>query len=204
MLEGVSGVILAGGLARRMGGGDKGFLEIGGVPILEHVIDRLRPQVAGMAINANGEPSRFASYGLPVVADSVPGFPGPLAGVLAGLEWASLGSSRWIATVATDTPFFPRDLVARLIAGLRDRNADLACAGSKGRPHPVVGVWPVALKGELREAIVEHHVRKVDEWTKTYRLAVVDFPATDYDPFFNANRPEDLAEAARIRNEFAP
>ncbi len=124
--------------------------------------------------------------------------------MLAGLEWASRGGSRWIATVATDTPFFPRDLVARLMAAARDGSADLACAGSHGRPHPVVGLWPVALKDDLRKALVDDHVRKVDEWTSRYRLAVVDFPATDYDPFFNANRPEDLAEAGRIRNAFAP
>jgi molybdopterin-guanine dinucleotide biosynthesis protein A len=202
--DSVNGLILAGGLARRMGGGDKGFIELAGASMLDRVIARLRPQVAEMAINANGDPQRFSSCRLPVLPDPVPGFAGPLAGVLAGLEWASLSRCRWIVTIATDTPFFPRDLVARLLAAVSEQSADLACAGSQGRAHPVIGLWPVTLRGDLRKALIEDNVRKVDQWTKAYKLAVVDFPAVNYDPFFNANRPEDIAEASRILSEFQP
>jgi molybdopterin-guanine dinucleotide biosynthesis protein A len=194
----VVGVLLAGGQARRMGGGDKSLRALGGRTVLEHVIERARPQVAQLLLNANGDPGRFARFGLPVAADVVEGFAGPLAGVLTGMEWARARrpDCAWIATIATDTPFLPHDLVARLSAAVG--GADLACASSNGRPNPVFGLWPVRLAEELRHAMVEEQVRKVDVWTARYELAVVDFPVRPFDPFFNTNRPEDLAEAERL------
>ncbi len=199
MLSRVVGVLLAGGQSRRMGGGDKGFRLLGGVPILRRVIDRFRPQVGRLVINANGEPARFASTGLPVVADTVEDFPGPLAGVLAGLDWAAgnVPHALWIATVATDAPFIPRDLVARMIVATEE-GAELVCASSHGRTHPVIGLWATRLRSDLRRAVVEEGVRKVDIWTARHRLAVVDFAVDPVDPFFNVNTPEDLAAAERL------
>lgn len=195
----VAGVLLAGGLSRRMGGGDKTLRLIGGKPILDRVIERMRPQVCALVLNANGDAARFAAYGLPVVADSIADFAGPLAGVLAGLDWAAANrpDCDLVASVATDAPFLPRDLVARLAAGMRATGADLACAASGGQAHPVIGLWPVRLREDLRRALVEG-VRKVDVWTGRYRLATVEFPIGRIDPFFNANRPDDLAIAERL------
>ena len=196
----VAGVILAGGRAKRMGGGDKCLHRLGVKTILEHVIDRARPQVSRLVLNANGDPGRFAPFGLPVVADAVGGFAGPLAGVLTGLEWArqhAPGCS-WIASFATDTPFFPEDLVERLLAAVDDGGAGIACAASGGRSHPVFGLWPVQLAGELRHALAVEDIRKIDLWTARYRLATVEFPALPRDPFFNVNRLEDLADAERM------
>jgi molybdenum cofactor guanylyltransferase len=194
------GLLLAGGQSRRMGGGDKALRRLGGRTLLERVIERLRPQVAALVLNANGDPARFAGLGLPVVADSVPDFAGPLAGVLAGLDWAAAHQPNcaFVASVATDAPFFPTDLVARLIQTLTESGADLACAASGGRAHPVFGLWPVRLRGDLRHALVTEGVRKVDVWTGRYRLATEAFPTDPFDPFFNANRPEDLAAAAEL------
>lgn len=194
------GVLLAGGLARRMGGGDKPLRLLGGRPLLAHVIERLRPQVAGLVLNANGDPARFAAFGLPVVADSIPDYAGPLAGILAGLDWtaAQRPDCPMIATVATDAPFLPTDLVARMAQALAGEGADLACAASGGRTHPVIGLWPVRLRDDLRRALVDEGVRKVDVWTARYRLVQVAFPDRPVDPFFNANRPDDLDEAARL------
>ncbi len=196
----VLGVLLAGGLARRMGGGDKCLRPLGGRPILERVIARAHPQVRALLLNANGDPNRFARFGLPVASDVIEGFAGPLAGVLTGMEWARVRRPdlAWIATIATDTPFFPADLGARLLAAVEQNSADLACAGSGGRAHPVFGLWPVRLADELRRAMTEEGIRKVDVWTARYRLAQVDFPSEPIDPFFNTNRPEDLAEAERM------
>ncbi len=194
-----AGVVLAGGLSRRMGGGDKALKLLAGKTILERVIARALPQVAALVLNANGDASRFARYGLPVVADSVAGFAGPLAGVLAGLDWAAqaVPGASHVASFATDAPFFPPDLVERLEEAVRDGKHDLACAASGGREHPVFGLWPVALREDLRQALVKG-TRKVDLWTARFRLARVEFPARPYDPFFNVNSPEDLAEAERI------
>ncbi len=194
----VVGVLLAGGQARRMGGGDKSLRRLGDRTILEHVIERARPQVAALVLNANGDPARFARFGLPVAADVIEGFAGPLAGALTGMEWArgNRPGCAWIATIATDTPFFPEDLVARLRRAVDA--ADLACASSGGRAHPVFGLWPVRLAADLRHAMVEDGVRKVDVWTARHRLVEVEFAAARCDPFFNANRPEDLVEAERL------
>jgi len=194
------GVLLAGGLGRRMGGGDKPLRTIGGRTLLQLVIERMRPQVMELVLNANGDPARFAAYGLPVVPDSVVDNPGPLAGVLAGLDWAveNRPDCPVIVSVATDAPFLPADLVARLTEGLEREGADLACAASGGQAHPVVGLWPVRLRADLRRALVDEGVRKVDAWTARYRLATVDFSDRPIDPFFNANRPEDLDRAVAL------
>jgi molybdopterin-guanine dinucleotide biosynthesis protein A len=197
---GILGVVLAGGLARRMGGGDKGLQLLGGRPILDRIIERLAPQVDGIILNANGDPARFACWDLPVAGDAVDGFVGPLAGVLAGLAWARANRPEItdIVTVPGDGPFLPRDLVARMRAARAQANADLACAVSAGQAYPVVGLWPVRLHDDLRHAVVVEDIRKVDRWTARHRLVQVDFPATPVDPFFNANAPEDLAEAERL------
>jgi molybdopterin-guanine dinucleotide biosynthesis protein A len=196
----VLGVLLAGGRARRMGGGDKCLRRLGDRTILAQVVERARPQAAALLLNANGDPERFAGFGLPVAADVVEGFAGPLAGVLTGMEWARTRRPDlpWIATIATDTPFFPRDLVPRMLAAVEAGRADLACAVSGGRAHPVFGLWPVRLAEDLRRAMLEEEVRKVDLWTARHRLVEVAFPAAPVDPFFNTNRPEDLAEAERL------
>ncbi len=197
----VAGVLLAGGLSRRMGGGDKALLEIGGETILSRVIARVEPQVGALALNANGDPARFADYRLPVIADVVGGFAGPLAGVLTGLEWALANAPGrpWVASFATDAPFLPEDLVQRLVDAVARDGADMACASSADRHHPVFGLWPVRLAGDLRRAMVDEDVRKVDAWTARYRLAVAEFAIDPVDPFFNANRPDDLAEAEALR-----
>ena len=201
----IAGVILAGGLSRRMGGGDKALRSLGGKPVLAHVIDRARAQVGPLVLNANGDPARFEAFGLPVAPDLVEGFAGPLAGVLTGLAWAEAEAPgcEWLASFACDAPFLPNDLVARLLAAVEAEGADLACAASRGRSHPVFGLWPVRLRAELEAAMREEEIRKVDVWTARYRLATVDFsevetPAGTLDPFFNANRPEDLEEAERL------
>ena len=193
-------VVLAGGLGRRMGGGDKPMREIGGRTILEHVIERLAPQCDGLVLNANGDPARFARFGLPVVADTVEGYPGPLAGVLAALEWAAANRPRveWVVSAAGDCPFLPRDLVERLQQARRNEGADLAVAASGDQTHPVIGLWKVAARDELRHALVEEDMRKIDRWTARYKLATVSWPTEPVDPFFNANTVEDLAEAERL------
>jgi molybdopterin-guanine dinucleotide biosynthesis protein A len=196
----IIGVLLAGGLARRMGGGDKPLRLLAGRPLLDHVIERLRPQVAGLVLNANGDPARFAGYGLAVIADSIPDYAGPLAGILAGLDWAATHhpDCPMIVSVATDAPFLPLDLVSRMSEALTAEGADLACAASSGQAHPVIGLWPVRLRDDLRRALVEEGLRKVDIWTARYRLATIAFSDQPIDPFFNANRPEDLERAAAL------
>lgn len=204
MSDTILGVVLAGGLARRMGGGDKGLQQLGGKPILQHILDRLQPQVAGVILNANGDPARFAAWNLPVAGDAVEGFVGPLAGVLAGLAWARANRPDVtdIVTVPGDGPFLPRDLVARMAAARGQAQADLACAVSGGQAYPVVGLWPVRLYDDLRRAVVDEDIRKVDRWTARHKLVQVDFAAQPVDPFFNANAPEDLAEAESLLARF--
>ncbi|EEW60695.1 molybdopterin-guanine dinucleotide biosynthesis protein A [Ruegeria sp. TrichCH4B] len=202
------GVILAGGLATRMGGGDKGLLSLGGESLLSRVIDRLSPQVAGLALNANGDAARFAGLGLPVVADTIEGFAGPLAGVLAGLDWAAEQGAEAIVTAAADTPFFPHDLVARLVAASEGQSHPLVLAttpksgdevlksGGKGRVnrHPTFGLWPVTLRDDLRAALTGG-LRKVVLWTDQHGGREALFEAEPFDPFFNVNTPDDLARA---------
>ncbi|GEC16435.1 molybdenum cofactor guanylyltransferase MobA [Nitrobacter winogradskyi] len=193
-------VILAGGLARRIGGGDKPMREIGGQTILARVIARLASQCSGLVLNANGDPARFSGFGLPVVADSVADFPGPLAGILAALDWAAEQRSghQWIVSAPGDCPFLPRDLVARLHEVRDQQDAELAVAVSGGRTHPVIGLWNVTLRDELRQALTSEGIRKVDRWTARYRLAAVSWPTAPFDPFFNVNTTDDLAEAERL------
>lgn len=190
------GVVLAGGLARRMGGGDKPLRELGGRPILAHVVERLRPQVAGLALNANGDPARFARFGLPVWPDSVPGHPGPLAGILAAMENSPL---EWVVTVPGDGPFLPLDLVARLHAAREAAGVPLACAASGGWAHPPIALWPRRLAPALREALAAGE-RKIDRWTAAIGCAEAEWPTAPLDPFFNANTPEELAEATALLN----
>jgi molybdopterin-guanine dinucleotide biosynthesis protein A len=194
------GLVLAGGLARRMGGGDKARIMIGGATILERVLARLKPQCAQLILNANDDPARFADTGLPVVPDSVPGFVGPLAGILAGLDWAAAHASDVadIASVPGDCPFLPADLIARLDDGRRAQGQPLACARSGEWRHPVVALWPVALRDDLRHALTADGLRKIETWTARHGVAVVDWPATPVDPFFNVNTPDDVAEAELI------
>ena len=196
----VPAVILAGGLARRMGGGDKPMRIIAGKTILDRVIARLRPQCDGLILNANGDPARFAGFNLPVVADSVADFPGPLAGILAGLDWmaANRPETKWMLSAAGDCPFLPRDLVAQLDQARATKSAELAVASSGEQTHPVIGLWSVRLRDELRQALVVEGVRKIDRWTARYPLATVSWPTTPLDPFFNANTVADIAEADRL------
>lgn len=194
------GLLLAGGLARRMGGGDKPLRTIAGRTILAHVVERLGPQCNGLLLNANGDPARFADYGLPVVADDVPDFAGPLAGILAGLDWLAVNrpDTEWLVSVAADTPFIPRDLVARLHAAREEASVPLACAVSGGRAHPVIALWPVSLRQDLRHALTVEDERKVSRWAARHGVARAEWPAEPVDPFFNANRLDDLAEAERL------
>jgi molybdopterin-guanine dinucleotide biosynthesis protein A len=201
------GVILCGGRSLRMGGADKGFCEIGGRALLDHVIERLGPQVSALALNANGDPARFSRFALPVVADGAPGFPGPLAGVLAGMDWAAARGAARIVTAAWDTPFFPRDLARRLAAAAEEEGTPLAMAATRedGRlaRHPVFGLWDVGLREDLRAALAAG-VRKVVAWTGPIGCARAVFAAEPFDPFFNVNAPEDLETAARIWREHRP
>lgn len=190
------GAVLAGGLARRMGGGDKPLRLLAGKPLLRHVLDRVAPQVAATVLNANGDPARFADHALPVVPDGVPGNPGPLAGVLAALDWAAANRPDlpWVLTAPGDCPFLPPDLAARLHEAREAAGTPLACAATAGRTHPPVGLWPVALRGALRDALGAGE-RKIDRWTARFGCAAAEWPAGPVDPFFNANAPEDLAAA---------
>lgn len=196
------GVILAGGQATRMGGGDKGLLHLGGQSLLTRVIDRLEPQVAGLALNANGDPSRFDGYPLPVLPDSIEGFAGPLAGVLAGLDWAAKQGAETIVTAAADTPFFPADLVPQLLLASDGMEHPLVLSATpdpaRGRVrHPTFGLWPVALRDDLRAAL-QDGLRKVVLWTDAHQGREALFPVTTFDPFFNVNTPEDLARAEAL------
>ena len=198
------GLILAGGLARRMGGGDKPLTRIGGATILDRVLERMRPQCARLILNANGDPSRFADTGLPVIADDVPDFAGPLAGILAGLDWAAAHAPdvEHVVSVPGDCPFLPRDLVARLHAARAAAGTPLACARSGEWRHPVIGLWPVALRADLRQALTGEGVRKIELWTARHGVALADWPAEPVDPFFNVNTPEDAAAADRIAVQY--
>jgi len=204
----IAGVILAGGLARRMGGGDKALLELGGETLLARVIARLKPQVGEMVLNANGNPARFAEFGLPVVADTVAGFAGPLAGVLAGMRWAASRGHTHVASAAGDTPFFPADLVARLTQATRSGGQPIAMAATNDperglSEHPTFGLWPVDLADNLEEALTVGNMRKVIVWTSRHGCARAVFDEGAEFPFFNVNTPEDMVEAERILKEQA-
>jgi molybdenum cofactor guanylyltransferase len=194
------GLVLAGGLARRMGGGDKALIKIGNETILERTLARLTPQVSGVVLNANGDPARFSSFGLPLVADSVPDFAGPLAGILAGLDWvaANKPDTRWLVSVPGDCPFLPRDLVMKLHEAREREDKSLACAHSGDWRHPVVGLWQVALREDLRHAVTVEDLRKIEVWTARHGVALADWPTEPVDPFFNVNTPEDVAKATAL------
>ncbi len=207
--EPLIGLLLAGGQSRRMGGGDKCLLKLGGEPLLTHIIKRLKPQVSTMLINANGDPGRFAEFGLPVIADSVEGFAGPLAGVLAGMVWARMNQpeTRWVVTAATDTPFFPADYAEKLLQSVDNTYPSIALSTSQGRSHPVFGLWPTALAEDLDQAL-RSGVRKVLDWTDHHNTCLVEFLQIEIggeklDPFFNVNRPEDLTQAETLIAEAA-
>jgi len=194
------GLVLAGGLARRMGGGDKARIKIGGSTILDRVLATMSGQCVDIIINANGDPQRFADTGCAVVTDSVPDFAGPLAGILAGLDWlAAQGNGiEWLASVPGDCPFLPDDLVERLHAARRERGVPLACARSGDWRHPVVALWPLALREDLRKALVEEGLRKIEIWTARHGVAIANWPDKPVDPFFNVNTPEDAERAAHL------
>lgn len=194
------GILLAGGASSRMGGGDKTLLALAGRPILAHVLDRVGLQLTVLALSANGDPARFRDWCLPVVADSIAGHPGPLAGILAGMAWAAdtYPDAETIVSISTDTPFLPRDLVERLAAARRRCGAEIAVASSGGRIHPIIALWPVAIAEALRRALVEEGVRKVESFARRYRLAIAEFSAGPPDPFFNVNSPQDREEAERL------
>lgn len=203
----VAGIILAGGLSSRMGGGDKGLLSLGGKSILDRVAARLTPQVGPLALNANGDPARFQDFRHRILGDTVSGFPGPLAGILTGLQWATAETKApVIATVAADTPFFPQNLIAGLVAAIEGGSETIAVARSSGRMHPTFAIWPVGLAGPLRHFLVEEGNRRVVSFIERHRFVEVDFPlqplrAGTLDPFFNINTPADLVEAERILKE---
>jgi molybdenum cofactor guanylyltransferase len=194
------GLILAGGLARRMGGGDKARIRVGGTTILERVLACLTPQCARVIINANGDPARFADTRLAVVPDTVPDFAGPLAGILAGLDWAAAHMPQVadIISVPGDCPFLPADLVARLTAARAQAGVPLACARSGDWRHPVAGLWPIRLRDDLRRALVEEGLHKIEVWTARRGVAIAEWSSEMIDPFFNVNTPEDAVVAERM------
>lgn len=198
MTNRVVGVILAGGLSSRMGGGDKTLHSLANKPLLQHVIDRLQPQVDHLIINSNGDASRFSGFHLPIVADTVGDYAGPLAGVLAGLEWTATHhpSHMWVVSVSGDTPFIPPTLVAQLLAATQQENTHIAVVRTQGYCHPVIGLWSVSLIADLRHALVEESLHKVERFTQRHPLSIVDFDHTPVDPFFNINTPDDLTNAA--------
>ena len=200
------GVVLAGGLARRMGGVDKPMQRMGGRSLLERVVERLSPQCDRLILNANGDPSRFAAFGLPVVADGLADFPGPLAGILAALEWTAADQPdvAWVVSVAADCPFLPGDLVSELHRARAAENAELAVAASGGQTHPVIGLWNVGFRQALRQALVEEDIRKISRWTARYRLASATWSTEPIDPFFNVNTPEDIARAESLAMQDRP
>ena len=201
----ILGLVLAGGLARRMGGGDKALIRIGGAAILDRVLAVLRGRCDPIILNANGDPARFARYGLPVIADSVPDFAGPLAGILAGLDWAAAHApgTEWVVSVPGDCPFLPADLVDRLHAARTEAGTPLACARSGDWRHPVVGLWRVDLRDDLRHALTVEDLRKIEIWTARHGIAIASWPDQPVDPFFNVNTPDDLAAAERAAKQQA-
>lgn len=202
----IIGLVLAGGLSRRMGGGDKPLRMLGGRTILSRALEALRPQCAGLRLSINGDPARFAAFDVPVLPDTVPGSAGPLAGILAGLEdaaaYAPDGAD--LVSVPGDTPFLPADLVDRLRAARERTGAAIACAASGGRVHPAVALWPGSLAPVLRRALTIEGERKVGRILDRHATVTVDWDADPVDPFFNVNTPDDLAAAARLLEAGAP
>tara|TARA_Y100001960_G_scaffold289225_1_gene328915 strand:- start:1266 stop:1937 length:672 start_codon:yes stop_codon:yes gene_type:complete len=208
-------VLLAGGAARRMGGGDKCLHYLAGKSLLEHVISKIKNQVDCMIINANGDPSRFSGFGLDVVGDVVPGQLGPLAGVLSGLDWAyeKKPQAKWVLSVPTDCPLLPFDLVERLMSAIvmkseQEKNFDSekthdslwigSCVASGGRCHPVLALWPINWRNQLRDALLNQGIKKIDLFTKSLPLAIAEFSVDPFDPFTNINTPADLISTNKI------
>jgi len=191
------GVILAGGQARRMGGGDKALIKLGGDTLLARAIARAKPQVQDLILNANGDPARFAAYGLPVIADRVQGFLGPLAGILAGFEWmrANRPGARWLASFACDTPFFPTDLVSRLVKLADDTASWVAVAETAGQEHYIFAVWSAKIAETSESVLVKGGHRKMENWIATFPHRSLSFPVETVDPFMNVNTPDELAFA---------
>ncbi|MDF2119605.1 molybdenum cofactor guanylyltransferase MobA [Roseiarcaceae bacterium H3SJ34-1] len=196
----ICGTILAGGLARRLGGGDKSLREVAGRTILDRTIARLQPHCAALAINANGDPARFAAFGLPVIADSIEGYAGPLAGILAGMDWCAetYPNAGWLVTAPADCPFLPVDFVPRLIGEQDASNANIIVAESGGRTHPVTALWRLGLREALRSHLIQDGSHKVESWIRSQRWTAVRWPDDPYDPFFNINTPDDLAVAETL------
>ena len=208
--DGIIGIVLAGGKSSRMGGGDKALLPLGGRPLLAHVVERLAPQVAEIVLNANDDPDRFAAFGLPLVADRLAGQMGPLAGIHAGLAWAKANRPEhsFVITVAADTPFFPADLVSRFCAATSMTDPKLVVSRSESGVHPVFGLWPVSLAPHLEDSL-RRGARKALDFVAAQQAREVAFPPIEIggravDPFFNINRPEDLAEAEVLLSATAP
>ncbi len=199
MNDNIVGVILAGGQARRFGGGDKGQQMIGKQTILANIIAIFDKQLSNIAINANGDKNRFKQYNLPVFADTINGNQGPLAGILSGLEWVNKNhpNANYMITVPTDCPFIPFNLVEKLTDAVKS-GAKMACVKTNDRHHPVIAIWPISLCMELRHAIIENNIRKIDQWTAQYNIAHVGFPTDRFDPFFNINNADDLIKAKQI------
>ncbi|TIV73045.1 MAG: molybdenum cofactor guanylyltransferase MobA [Mesorhizobium sp.] len=210
MYQSVAGIILAGGQSRRMGGGDKPLLPLGKGRLIDHVVARLKAQVGMLALNANGDLARFAGLDIPVIADTVPGYAGPLAGILAGLEWTADNTAcRSLVSAAGDTPFFPSDLVERLAAAAYDRPGAIAVASADGRWHPTFALWPLGLRDDLRRFLIDEDNRRVSAFIERHGFAAVEFPMIEadgerIDPFFNINTPDDLAEAERLLQSLQP
>jgi molybdopterin-guanine dinucleotide biosynthesis protein A len=204
-IDGIVGVILAGGQSRRMAGRDKRIMPLAGQPLIAHVIERFAPQIGPLILNVNGDPKPYGEFGLPIAPDTIDGFLGPLAGVLAGMDWALVNAPQchWIATAAADTPFFPMDFVAQLAEASEASGALIARAASLGRAHPTFAIWSVSLASDLRSAIADAGVRKATEWTTQQGCATVSFDASDFDPFFNINTPDDLLVAEAHLENFA-
>ena len=198
------GLVLAGGQATRMGGGDKTLLKVGGETILSRTLSRISPHCKAIALNANGDPARFAAFGLPVVADSVADFAGPLAGILAGMDWAHANHPEieWLASAPGDCPFLPRDLIPRLHDAARSAKTPLACAKSGEWRHPVAALWRVELREDLRKALTVEGLRKIEIWTERHGVALAEWPEQPVDHFFNTNKKEDLITAERIAAQF--
>ena len=192
----IIGLVLAGGRSQRMGGRDKAFLPLAGTDLVRQALARLAPQCGRVIINANRETARLAELGAPVISDSVTGYAGPLAGILAGLDWlADHAPDAALLTVPVDGPFFPDDLGAKLLAAVKSTGAAIACAQSGGRRHGVYGLFSAALRDDLRRALTVDGVRKVDSWLARHDVAVAEWPIQPIDPFFNVNTPDDLARA---------
>ncbi|MER9774008.1 molybdenum cofactor guanylyltransferase MobA [Mesorhizobium sp. M0220] len=205
----IAGIILAGGRSSRMGGGDKTLLALGDGTLLDRVVSRLGPQVGPLALNANGDPARFAATVFPVLADTVKGYAGPLAGILTGLEWASDTTCQALVTAAGDTPFLPKDMVERLLAAAYARPGSIAVACSGGKRHPTFALWPLGLDQALRQFLVEEDNRRVSAFIDRHGFVEVDFPilksrGAEIDPFFNINTPDDLARAAHLLQSIEP